>query len=178
MRGRGVKKTAISQAKSCIASEHTKNTCDMTYAAPLKIKRQRERRRQARGEREEGTKEVGGEGAESTRPKVPTRDSFRLTAYLIKTTLSRPACAENDAVHGPCSKQNETRKSCGQERQWMVGRRAVAKRLLNLYCNCCCVAAAAAAVAVAVAVAASALRQRHRKTAPLIKLTPINWRIL
>lgn len=35
--GREVKKTTISQAKSSIASEHTKNTCDSSYAAPLEI---------------------------------------------------------------------------------------------------------------------------------------------
>lgn len=37
----GIKKTAISQAKSSIASEHTKNTCDLSYAAPLEIEKER-----------------------------------------------------------------------------------------------------------------------------------------
>lgn len=51
--GEGVKKTAISQAKSCIASEHTKNTCDLSYAAPLKIEREKERRTKREGQRGE-----------------------------------------------------------------------------------------------------------------------------
>lgn len=38
----GIKKTAISQAKSSIASEHTKNTCDLSYAVPLEIEKERE----------------------------------------------------------------------------------------------------------------------------------------
>lgn len=46
----GVKKTAISQAKSSIASEHTRNTCDFSYAAPLEIERERERKREKEGE--------------------------------------------------------------------------------------------------------------------------------
>lgn len=134
----GVKKTAISQAKSCIASEHTKNTCDLSYAAPLKIEREKERRTKREGERGGLGKEQRrvGKGDRVDEAESTDRHSFRLTAYLIKTTLSRPACAANDAVHGPCSRQNETRKSCGQKREWQGGR-AAAKRLLNLHCNCC-----------------------------------------
>lgn len=99
----GIKKTAISQAKSSIASEHTKNICDSTYAAPLEIEKEREKEQRGGGRKERRDSEQG----KSTRPKVPTRHSFRLTAYLIKTTLSRPACAENDAVHGPCNRQTK-----------------------------------------------------------------------
>lgn len=71
-----------------------------------------------------------------TRPKVPTRHSFRLTAYLIKTTLSRPACAENDAVHGPCNGQTKRERVAAERQGLGWGREVAAERLLNLGCNC------------------------------------------
>lgn len=109
----GVKKTAISQAKSSIASEHTRNTCDLSYAAPLEIERREEREREREGSR--------ARGVEVDETERPTRHSFRLTAYLIKTTLSRPACAVNDAAHGPCNRQTK-RERVAAEREWVEGR--------------------------------------------------------
>lgn len=65
----------------------------------------------------------------STRPKVPTRHSFRLTAYLIKTTLSRPACAVNDAAHGPCNRQTKRERVAAERRMggWERGGRAAGR---------------------------------------------------
>lgn len=46
-----VKKTAISQAKSSITSEHTRNTCGLASAAPLEIEKERRRERESEGGR-------------------------------------------------------------------------------------------------------------------------------
>lgn len=60
----GIKKTAISQAKSSIASEHTKNTCDLSYAAPLEI--ERERVREKKGERRRKREKVAAGEVDET----------------------------------------------------------------------------------------------------------------
>lgn len=77
-RGRMVKKTAISQAKSSITSEHTRNTWWTTSFCRTSLEIERER--------EGGGREGRWIYARSGNTKV--QSSFRLTAYLIKTTLS------------------------------------------------------------------------------------------
>ena len=82
-----VKKTAISQAKSSITSEHTRNTCGLASAAPLKIEKERQRERERERERDddEGICAVyvrGKERAEQSGGKPESTEFFSANRLL------------------------------------------------------------------------------------------------
>lgn len=62
-------------------------------AAPLEIEKERRRDGETARRRRRDTRTCEGKSRKSRRGSLKVQSSFRLTAYLIKTTLSRPAYA-------------------------------------------------------------------------------------
>ena len=77
-----VKKTAISQAKSSITSEHTRNTCGLASAAPLKIEKERQRERERDDEGICAVYVRGKERAEQSGGKPESTEFFSANRLL------------------------------------------------------------------------------------------------
>ena len=77
-----VKKTAISQAKSSITSEHTRNTCGLASAAPLKIEKERHRERERDDEGICAVYVRGKERAEQSGGKPESTEFFSANRLL------------------------------------------------------------------------------------------------